>query len=44
MNHQESAFHSFGNFLNLALGQGLKKFTKLKKMNFVNHPYLCKSL
>ncbi|CAC9560679.1 hypothetical protein [uncultured Gammaproteobacteria bacterium] len=34
MNHQESAFHSFGNFLNLALEQGLKKFTKLKKNEF----------
>jgi len=46
-NHQESTFHPLGNFLNLALallGQGLRKLPSGQKLNFANHPYLCKGL
>ncbi|CAB5502540.1 hypothetical protein THERMOT_1636 [Bathymodiolus thermophilus thioautotrophic gill symbiont] len=46
-NHQESSFHPLGNFLNPALallGQGLRKLPSGKKLNFANHPYLCKGL
>ncbi|WP_139458409.1 hypothetical protein [Bathymodiolus thermophilus thioautotrophic gill symbiont] len=46
-NHQESTFHPLGNFLNPALallGQGLRKSPSGQKLNFANHPYLCKGL
>ncbi|SHA16735.1 hypothetical protein BTHERMOSOX_1476 [Bathymodiolus thermophilus thioautotrophic gill symbiont] len=46
-NHQESSFHPLGNFLNPALallGQGLRKSPSGQKLNFANHPYLCKDL
>ncbi|WP_139458605.1 hypothetical protein [Bathymodiolus thermophilus thioautotrophic gill symbiont] len=46
-NHQESLFHPLGNFLNPALallGQGLRKLPSGYKLNFANHPYLCKGL
>ncbi|WP_143108858.1 hypothetical protein [Bathymodiolus thermophilus thioautotrophic gill symbiont] len=46
-NHQESTFHPLDNFLNPALallGQGLRKLPIGKKLNFANHPYLCKGL
>ena len=46
-NHQESSFHPLGNFLNPALallGQGLRKSPIGQKLNFANHPYLCKGL
>ncbi|CAC9561081.1 hypothetical protein [uncultured Gammaproteobacteria bacterium] len=46
-NHQESTFHQFGNFLNptlTLLKQDLKKSPSRQKLNFVNHPYLRKSL
>ncbi|CAC9435186.1 hypothetical protein [uncultured Gammaproteobacteria bacterium] len=46
-NHQKSTFHPLGNFLNPALallGQGLRKSPIWKKLNFANHPYLCKGL
>ncbi|SMN16430.1 hypothetical protein CRYPD_1033 [uncultured Candidatus Thioglobus sp.] len=46
-NHQKSTFHLLGNFLNPALallGQGLRKSPIWKKLNFANHPYLCKGL
>jgi len=46
-NHQESTFHPLGNFLNPALalpGQGLRKLPSGQKLNFANHPYLCKGL
>jgi len=46
-NHQESSFHPLGNFLNPALallGQGLRKSPSGQKLNFANHPYLCKGL
>ncbi|AYQ56039.1 hypothetical protein MS2017_0289 [Bathymodiolus thermophilus thioautotrophic gill symbiont] len=46
-NHQESTFHPLGNFLNPALallGQGLRKSPIGQKLNFANHPYLCKGL
>ncbi|CAB5501051.1 hypothetical protein THERMOT_1345 [Bathymodiolus thermophilus thioautotrophic gill symbiont] len=46
-NHQASTFHSLGNFLNPALallGQGLRKLPSGQKLNFANHPYLCKGL
>ncbi|OIR23956.1 HpaII family restriction endonuclease [Bathymodiolus thermophilus thioautotrophic gill symbiont] len=46
-NHQKSTFHPLGNFLNLALallGQGLRKSPSGQKLNFANHPYLCKGL
>ena len=44
-NHQKPTFHSLGNFLNPALalpGQGLKKSPIGQKLDFANHPYLCK--
>ncbi|AYQ57368.1 hypothetical protein MS2017_1689 [Bathymodiolus thermophilus thioautotrophic gill symbiont] len=46
-NHQESTFHPLGNFLNpvlALLGQGLRKSPSGQKLNFANHPYLCKGL
>ncbi|SMN02162.1 hypothetical protein SPONN_546 [uncultured Candidatus Thioglobus sp.] len=46
-NHQKSTFHQLGNFLNPALsllGQGLRKSPIWQKLNFANHPYLCKGL
>jgi len=46
-NHQASTFHPLGNFLNPALallGQGLRKLLSGQKLNFANHPYLCKGL
>ncbi|CAB5502812.1 hypothetical protein THERMOT_1684 [Bathymodiolus thermophilus thioautotrophic gill symbiont] len=46
-NHQESSFYPLGNFLNPALallGQGLRKLPSGQKLNFSNHPYLCKGL
>ncbi|WP_171004333.1 hypothetical protein [Bathymodiolus heckerae thiotrophic gill symbiont] len=46
-NHQKSTFHPLGNFLNPALallGQSLRKSPIWKKLNFANHPYLCKGL
>ncbi|CAB5497102.1 hypothetical protein [Bathymodiolus thermophilus thioautotrophic gill symbiont] len=46
-NHQESSFHPLGNFLNPALAllrQGLRKLPSGYKLNFANHPYLCKGL
>ncbi|SSC07309.1 hypothetical protein BTURTLESOX_323 [bacterium endosymbiont of Bathymodiolus sp. 5 South] len=46
-NHQKPTFHPLGNFLNLALallGQGLKKSPIGQKLDFANHPYLCKGL
>ena len=46
-NYQESTFHPLGNFLNPALallGQDLRKSPSGQKLNFDNHPYLCKGL
>ncbi|WP_139458625.1 hypothetical protein [Bathymodiolus thermophilus thioautotrophic gill symbiont] len=46
-NYQESSFYPLGNFLNPALallGQGLRKLPSGQKLNFANHPYLCKGL
>ncbi|WP_138146624.1 hypothetical protein [Bathymodiolus heckerae thiotrophic gill symbiont] len=46
-NHQKFTFHPLGNFLNPALtllGQGLRKSPIWQKLNFANHPYLCKGL
>ncbi|OJA03505.1 hypothetical protein, partial [Bathymodiolus thermophilus thioautotrophic gill symbiont] len=46
-NHQESSFYPLGNFLNPALallGQDLRKLPSGQKLNFANHPYLCKGL
>ncbi|WP_139458224.1 hypothetical protein [Bathymodiolus thermophilus thioautotrophic gill symbiont] len=46
-NHQKSSFHPLGNFLNPALallGQGLRRLPSGQKLNFANHPYLCKGL
>jgi hypothetical protein len=46
-NHQKPTFHPLGDFLNPALallGQGLKKLPIGKKLDFANHPYLCKGL
>ena len=46
-NHQKSTFHPLGYFLNPALallGQGLKKSPIGQKLDFANHPYLCKGL
>jgi hypothetical protein len=46
-NHQKPTFHPLGDFLNPALallGQGLKKSPIGKKLDFANHPYLCKGL
>jgi hypothetical protein len=46
-NHQKSTFYPLGNFLNPALsllGQGLRKLPSGQKLNFANHPYLCKGL
>ncbi|WP_138146074.1 hypothetical protein [Bathymodiolus heckerae thiotrophic gill symbiont] len=46
-NHQKSTFHPLGNFLHPALallGQGLIKSPIWQKLNFANHPYLCKGL
>ncbi|SMN12805.1 hypothetical protein BHECKSOX2_1108 [Bathymodiolus heckerae thiotrophic gill symbiont] len=40
-------FHPLGDFLNPAsalLGQGLIKSPIWQKLNFANHPYLCKGL
>jgi hypothetical protein len=45
--HQKPTFHPLGDFLNPALallGQGLKKSPIGQKLDFANHPYLCKSL
>jgi hypothetical protein len=42
-----STFHPLGDFLNPALallGQGLKKSLIGQKLDFANHPYLCKGL
>jgi hypothetical protein len=46
-NHQKPTFHPLGDFLNPALallGQGLKKSPIGQKLDFANHPYLCKGL
>jgi len=46
-NHQKSTFHPLGDFLNPALallGLGLRKSPSGQKLNFANHPYLCKGL
>ncbi|WP_171004299.1 hypothetical protein [Bathymodiolus heckerae thiotrophic gill symbiont] len=46
-NHQKSTFRPLGDFLNPALvllGQGLIKSPIWQKLNFANHPYLCKGL
>ncbi|CAC9637425.1 hypothetical protein BCLUESOX_424 [bacterium endosymbiont of Bathymodiolus sp. 5 South] len=46
-NHQKPTFHPLGNFLNptlALLGQGLKKSPIGQKLDFANHPYLCKGL
>jgi hypothetical protein len=46
-NHQKATFHSLGDFLNPALallGQALKKSPIGRKLDFANHPYLCKGL
>jgi len=46
-NHQKSTFHPLGDFLNPALallGLGLRKPPIGQKLNFANHPYLCKDL
>ncbi|SFV86669.1 hypothetical protein MNB_SUP05-SYMBIONT-4-298 [hydrothermal vent metagenome] len=46
-NHQKSTFHPLGDFLNPALallGLGLRKSPIGQKLNFANHPYLCKGL
>jgi hypothetical protein len=46
-NHQNPSFHPLGDFLNPALallGQGLKKSPIGQKLDFANHPYLCKGL
>jgi hypothetical protein len=46
-NHQKPTFHPLGDFLNPALallGQGLKKSSIGQKLDFDNHPYLCKGL
>ncbi|SSC07498.1 Mobile element protein [bacterium endosymbiont of Bathymodiolus sp. 5 South] len=46
-NHQKPTFHPLGDFLNPALallGQGLKKSPIRQKLDFANHPYLCKGL
>jgi hypothetical protein len=45
--NQEPTFHPLGDFLNPALallGQGLKKSPIGQKLDFANHPYLCKGL
>jgi hypothetical protein len=44
-NHQKPTSHPLGDFLNPALallGQGLKKSPSGQKLDFANHPYLCK--
>jgi hypothetical protein len=44
-NHQKPTFHPLGDFLNPALallGQGLKNSPIGQKLDFANHPYLCK--
>ena len=46
-NYQKSTFHQLSDFLNPALGLlglGLKKSLIRQKLNFANHPYLCKDL
>jgi transposase len=46
-NHQKPTFHPLSNFLNptlALLGQGLKKSPIGQKLDFANHPYLCKGL
>jgi len=55
-NHQKSIFypsrgyykeHQLGNFLNpvlALLGLSLRKSPIWQKLNFANHPYLCKGL
>ncbi|SHN92296.1 hypothetical protein, partial [bacterium endosymbiont of Bathymodiolus sp. 5 South] len=46
-NHQKPTFHPLGDFLNpvlALLGQGLKKSPIGQKLDFANHPYLCKGL
>jgi hypothetical protein len=46
-NHQKPTFLPLGDFLNPALvllGQGLKKSPIGQKLDFANHPYLCKGL
>jgi len=43
----ESSFHPLGDFLNPALallGLDLRKSPIGQKLNFANHPYLCKDL
>ncbi|VVM19588.1 hypothetical protein BSPWISOXPB_10285 [uncultured Gammaproteobacteria bacterium] len=44
---RKPTFHPLGDFLNPALallGQGLKKSPIGQKLDFANHPYLCKGL
>jgi hypothetical protein len=46
-NNLTTLSHPLGDFLNPALvllGQGLKKSPIGQKLDFANHPYLCKSL
>jgi len=46
-NHQKSIFHQLDNFLNPALALlelSLRKSPIWQKLNFANHPYLCKGL
>jgi hypothetical protein len=43
----QATFHPLGDFLNptlVLLGQGLKKSPIGQKLDFANHPYLCKGL
>jgi len=46
-NHQKPTFPPLGDFLNPALALlrlGLRKSPIGQKLNFANHPYLCKGL
>ncbi|SFV87273.1 hypothetical protein MNB_SUP05-SYMBIONT-4-856 [hydrothermal vent metagenome] len=46
-NHQKSIFYQLGVFLNSTLallGLSLRKLPIWQKLNFANHPYLCKGL
>ena len=46
-NHQKPTFHQLNNFFNPALAlleQSLIKSPIRQKLNFANHPYLCKGL
>jgi hypothetical protein len=44
-NHQKPTFHPLGDFLNPALASARTRFKKSpigQKLDFANHPYLCK--